>query len=205
MTAEVVDVPYRTLRLRSRDGLAETFHVRVPDTAVAEWLPHRAELRRRGYPDRPPDIDTPTLRAWLPRCGELSLPYFSDPATGSARPAHGEAFPVFMAVWQSQFGTAKVIVTGLGDGGFVSRVVLVNETGDCPVDKVHLLDPDLDPRGVWAEIETIVRALNEAQVGWGPGDPLVTTYPDFVALDAEVEVAEAEARAAGLLAPQQVH
>ena len=42
-------------------------------------------------------------------------------------------------------------------------------------------------------------------MGWQPRDPMVTTYLDFVALDAEVETAEAEARAAGLLAPEWLH
>jgi len=54
-------------------------------------------------------------------------------------------------------------------------------------------------------VETIVAAINEAPMGWQPRDPMVTAYLDFVALDAEVETAEAEARAAGLLAPQWLH
>jgi hypothetical protein len=202
----VVAVPYRTLLLRSADGAAETHRVRVSDAAVEEWLRERANLRDRGYPDRPPDLDTPTLRAWLPRPGEQGLPYFRDRSSQPVAPIDTVLFPVYTAVWHAPGGlTAKVLVTGTGDGGFVSRVVIVNAAGGCPVDKAHRLDPNTDPNTVWDEIETIVHAINEAPMGWGPDDPLVTNYVDFIALDAEVEVAEAEARAAGLLAPEWVH
>ena len=71
-------MPYRTLRLLTQEGLPETFWVRVPDPAVEAWLAERPRLRAQGYPDRPPDLDTPTLRAWLPRPGEGTLPYFRD-------------------------------------------------------------------------------------------------------------------------------
>jgi len=202
----VVDVPYRALLLRSPDGTAEAHRVRVSDAAVVEWLRERTHLRARGFPDRPPDIDTDTLRAWLPRLGELGLPYFRDRAGHPSVPSDTTLFPVYTAVWHAPGGlTTKVLVTGRGDGGFLSRVVIVHASGDCPVDKVHRLDPDADPDTVWAEVETIVRAINEAPVGWGPCDPLVTTYPDFLALDVEVETAEADARVAGLLESAVVH
>lgn len=199
-------MPYRTVQLLSRDGQCETFRVRVSDRAVAEWLLERAVLRHRGYPDRPPDVDTLTLRAWLPRVGEVTLPYFRDLPTRSAGIGDAPTFPVFTATWHRPNGvTTKVLVTGFGDGSFLSRVVIVNAAGDCPVDKAHRLGPDVDPNTVWAEIETIVAAVNEAPMGWQPRDPMVTTYADFLALDTEVETAEAEARAAGLLAPEWVN
>lgn len=202
----VVDVPYRALLLRSPEGTAETHHVRVSDAAVVEWLRERDQLRAAGYPDRPPDVDTTTMRAWLPRLGEQGLPYFRDRADYPSVPSDAMRFPVYTAVWHAPGGlTTKVLVTGRGDGGFLSRVVVVHASGDCPVDKVHRLDPDADPDTVWAEVEAIVRAINEAPMGWGPDDPLVTTYPDFLTLDVEVETAEADARAAGLLDAAVVH
>ena len=69
-------MPYRRIRLPSESGHPEPFWVRVPNGAVVEWLGERDRLRADGYPDRPPDIDTPTLRVWLPRPAELGLPYF---------------------------------------------------------------------------------------------------------------------------------
>ena len=202
----VVLMSYRSVSLPSTSGTTETFRVRVSEAAIAEWLPERAHLKRRGYPDRPPDVDTPTLRAWLPRLGEGTLPYFRDLPARSAGTGDALAFPVFTATWHRPSGTTtKVLVTGFGDGSFMSRVVIVNAAGDSPVDKAHRLGPDVDPGAVWTEVETIVRAINEAPMGWEPRCPMVTTYADFVALDDEVEAAEAEARAAGLLAPEWVH
>jgi hypothetical protein len=115
-------------------------------------------------------------------------------------------FPVLTASWHRPNGsTAKVLIHGSGDGSFTSRVVIVDPSGSTPVDKVHRLGPDVDPDAVWEEIETIVRAINESRMGWYPEDPLVTDYVDFLVLDEEVELAKAEARAAGLLAPEIVH
>ena len=199
-------MPYRTLRVLSHDRQPETFVVRVDDRAVIEWLAERAGLRRRGYPDRPPDIDTPTLRAWLPRLGEQTLPYFRDQPARVVRGESGIIFPVLTMTWHRPNGfTTKIILTGLGDGSFVNRVCIVDDSGNRSVDKAHRLGPDVDPNAVWAEIETIVRAINEAPMGWQPRDPMVTTYADFLALDEQVDAAEAEARAAGLLAPEWVH
>jgi len=199
-------MPYRAISLPSANGLRETFWVRVSDAAVAEWLPERAALRHRGYPDRPPDVDTLTLRAWLPRLGEVTLAYFRDLPARSAGTGDALAFQVFTVTWhRPNSTTTKVLVTGFGDGSFLSRVVIVDPAGETPVDKAHRLGPGVDPDAVWAEIETIVAAINEAPMGWQPRDPMVTTYLDFAALDEETEVAEAEARAAGLLAPDWVH
>jgi hypothetical protein len=199
-------MPYRTYRVLSQDGQPETFVVRVDDRAIAEWPPERAHLKHRGYPDRPPDIDTPTLRAWLPRLGEQALPYFRDHPARSAGTGDALAFPVFTATWHRLSGTTtKVLVTGFGDGSFLSRVVIVNASGDSPVDRAHRLGPDVDPGAVWGEIETIVRAINEAPMVWQPRAPMVTTYVDFLVLDDEMEAAERDARAAGLLPIEPVH
>jgi hypothetical protein len=199
-------MPYRPISLPFENGLPETHLVRIPDVAVAEWLRERARLRALGYPDRPPDVDTPTLRAWLPRLGEVTLPYFRDLPARLTGTGDALAFPVFTATWHRPGGsTTKVLVTGFGDGSFMSRVVIVDASGDCPVDKAHRLGPEVSPHAVWAEVETIIAAINEAPMRWQPRDPMVTTYLDFLALDDEVETAEAEARAAGLLAPEWVH
>jgi len=199
-------MPYRTFRLLSQDGQHETFWVRVSDAAIAQWLPERTGLKHRGYPDRPPDVDTATLRAWLPRLGEGTLPYFRDLPARSAGTGETLAFPVFTATWHRRNSTTtKVLVTGFGDGSFLSRVVIVDPSGDCPVDKARRIGADVNPDAVWAEVERIVAFVNEAPMGWQPRDPMLTTYLDFLDLDAETELAEAEARAAGLLVPEWLH
>ena len=180
--------------------------VRISDAAVAEWLPERTRLKLNGYPDRPPDIDGPSLRAWLPRLGERTVPYFRDPPVVPALLDDPRQFPVFTVTWhQGDSPTYKVFLTGLSDGSFMNRVVIVDPSGDLIADKAHLLDPTVDPNSVWQEIETVVRTINEAPVDWGPEGVLVTDYGAFLALDEEVETAKAEARAAGLLAPQWMH
>jgi hypothetical protein len=199
-------MPYRRIRLPADNDLPKTVMVRVDDRAVIEWLTERAELRRRGYPDRPPDLDTPTLRAWLPRLGEATLPYFRDQPARVVRGESGIIFPILTMTWHRPNGfTTKIILTGLGDGSFVNRVCIVDDSGNRSVDKAHRLGPDVDPDAVWAEVETIVRAINEAPMGWQPRDPMVTNYLDFAALNDEIETAEAEARAIGLLGPEWVH
>jgi hypothetical protein len=196
-------MPYRHMHVRSDDGPTETFAVRIADAAVATWRRERPHLRTQGYPDRPPDVDTPTLRAWLARPGEQQLPYFRDHAGSTSEVRDPGTFPAYMAVWSSPYGTARLLVTGYADGELTSRVTLVNADGHCPVDVARPLPPD--PELAWSQIESLVARLNETPVGWGPDDPLVTTYLDFLAFDAEVRVADAEARAAGLLASAWVH
>jgi hypothetical protein len=198
----VVTMPYRPFFLATRSG-PEPFWVRVPDEAVIEWLAERAHLRARGYPDRPPDVDTPALRAWLPRLGEGALPYFQRDALPDV--AQEALFGVFSATWHSAGGsTTKVLVTGGPDGAFVSRVVITAASGKATVDKAHLFPASDDPDQVWRDIETVLAVIN-AGPGWEPGDPRVTTYEDYVTLDAELIEAKADAVAAGLLASELVH
>jgi hypothetical protein len=197
-------VPYRPISLPSDNGLPETVLVRISDAAVAEWLADRADLKRHGYPDRPPDVDSPTLRAWLPRPAEYDHPYFA----GRAALLKGTVsiWPVYTAIWHApDRATTKVLVSAFGDGAILSRVVVEHASGKRPIDKAKRYPPDAHPDVIWREIETVVMAIDAAPLGWSPGDPLVTDYLDYVALDDEVQAVEAEARAAGLLAPEWVH
>lgn len=197
-------MPYRQYTLRADDGSTEIVWVRVPASAIIEWLGERPRLLAQGYPDRPPDLDTPNLRAWLPRLGEEGHPYFADRWRG---PRIAETmFPVFTCTWHAPGSiVTKVILTGTEGGAFVSRVVVGHLTGERTVDKAKTYGPAVDPAEVWHEIETIVETINEAPMGWAPGDPLITTYGDFEAFHAEVDLAESEARAAGLLGPEWLH
>lgn len=199
-------MPYRSVNIPADARHADRMLVRVSDAAICEWLRERGHLRARGYPDRPPDVDTPTLRAWVPRRGEAGLPYFRRDTPEAVEAGPATFIPIYTASWHCPNGlTAKVLVTGQTDGAFLCRCLIVEPSGACPVDRAHLLGPEVLPEAVWAEVETLVTFLNEAPMDWGPDDPLVTTYEDFVALDEELVVAKAEARAAGLLAPVWVN
>src|SRR3990170_7630913 len=100
---------YRPVTIPTARG-PETFHARIDDRAVGAWLAERPRLRACGYPDRPPDVDTPTLRLWLPRAEEVELPYFRD-VEQAARVV--DVFPVVTASWHDLGGSVtKVLVTG---------------------------------------------------------------------------------------------
>jgi hypothetical protein len=196
---------YRRITVIRPAGAPERFAVRVSDAAVAEWLSERGRLRAEGYPDRPPDVDTATMRAWVARPDELSLPYFAE--RGPALPGlAGPAFPVYAAVWHGRDGLcAKVLLLGLADGGFLCRVTVTDGAGSPEVDEAHRLGPELDPAAVWDEIEAIGTFIDSVPMGWRPDDPLITDYVAFQSFEAAVAEAEADAQAAGLLAPRWVH
>lgn len=187
-------MPYRRVRIHNGDE-TETLWSRVSDEATIAWLAERAYLRSKGYPDRPPDVDTPTVRLWLARPSEERLPYFRRlvyevPLGGS--------FPVFTITWHAPDGSgAKFLLSGLLDGSFVGRLILEDEVGTLTVDKGHNYAPEDDPDVVWDAVTRIVGFVDAAP-HW-EGTALVTDYGDFVALEAEVEAARADARAAGWL------
>lgn len=62
----------RTVRvLNDLTGKVETFHnVTVDDAAVEDWRRGRWMSVAQGYPNRPPDFDTPEIRGWRPRPGD---------------------------------------------------------------------------------------------------------------------------------------
>lgn len=127
----VFAMPYRPVSLLADNGLPETFWVRVSDAAVAEWLHERADLQRDGYPDRPPDVDSPTLRAWLPRPGEYDHPYFA--GRSAVLKGTQSIWPVYTVVWHApDRTTTKILVSGTGDGGFTSRVLIEHRSGERP-------------------------------------------------------------------------
>jgi hypothetical protein len=193
-------VPYRRVAIHEPSGRVETVWSRVPPEAFLAWLSVRDDLRALGYPDRPPDVDTPTLRLWLPHLGETAVPYLRDVSDAT------DSFPVLSVVWARPDGlTAKVMVMGYGDGSFTSRVTFEAPSGERTLDQTHHLDPDVDPSDVGEEIETLIAAIDAYPGGWGPDQPVVTDYCEFLACDAEIALAEAEATAAGLLARPVVH
>lgn len=192
-------MPYRRVRIINGDK-TETLWSRVSDEATIAWLAERTYLAKRGYPDRPPDVDTPTVRLWLARPSEERLPYFR-------RLAHeaplGGSFPVYTIVWHSPDGSgARFLVSGLLDGSFVGRLILEDEAGNMTIDKGHHYPPSDDPDDVWAAVTTIIAFINAA--GHWEGEALVSDYESFVALEVEVEAAKADARAAGLMTERKL-
>lgn len=53
-------MPYRDFTLP--DG--SMVRTRISDEGTLAWYKERDELAKKGYPDRPPDVDTDTMRSW---------------------------------------------------------------------------------------------------------------------------------------------
>ena len=193
-------MPYRRIHLTGPDGRTEAIWCRLTDQALMAWLSERHYLRAKGYPDRPCDVDGPTVRLWVQHDGEAGLRYFQERAAEAALVG---SFPIFVAAWHAPVDSGvKLIVTGLADGSIVSRVILEDPSGNRTVDKAHRYGPDEVPDVVWAQIEHILGFINEA--GYWDDEPLITDYLDFVALDAELEAARADAIAAGLMTERKL-
>ena len=88
------------------------------------------------------------------------------------------------------------------DGSFVGRLILEDEAGNQTIDKGHHYPPEDDPDDVWDAVTRIVGFISAA--GHWEGEPIVTDFVDFVALEAEVEAARVDARAAGLMTERKV-
>lgn len=158
----------------------ESFWVRTTDAAVTEWAEQRDRLRLEGNPDRPPDIDTPTSRAWVRHPGE-SHPYFDRHAIAQ----HGSFFPVVTMVWSSGDQATRLYVTGFADGGFTIDVM----TAGGP--KRHqTFGGQVDPEVVNESLEVAM-----AIVGTAYTEPPLVNWPwDFDELDGLVAEAEEDVR-----------
>ena len=106
-------------------GAHERFQVCVSDEALREWEHHRVRLAAAGYPDRPPEFDSPNLRAWSTVPG---TPIRFDPAAAADTEIRLGADPEARVVgtWRSSTGElgAKVTVGRRDDGTFTLDLVL---------------------------------------------------------------------------------
>lgn len=165
--------------IQGPDGTIEQFTTRISEQAVAEWLMDRDELRAAGVPDRPPDVDTPSLRGWAVRPGEENLPYFVEEAK---RKTLG-VFPVMTLRWVNEQRTLILLVTGWLDGGFSVDILDSNMAGIA----VHRdYGPDLPPDDVWEQIEHAIETSDRRC----QGAALHVTYLwDFDAAEFDLEIA----------------
>jgi hypothetical protein len=167
-------------------GETETFSCRVGPESFERWLEEREDLRESGFPDRPPDVDTFTMKAWLPHPGEEDLPFFAD------YHAHAESDPppVWLGSWHGEERRVILKVYANDDGSFTVHIDTLY--GDRPRTRIERqYAADLETERVWLAIEDDIRRVNEED-GWQEGDPLVTLPEDFVMFDAEMALAEAD-------------
>jgi hypothetical protein len=181
-------MPYRRVAIaNTATGEVEEFLVRISARGIADWLGDRDSLRASGKPDRPPDVDTDTLRTWVQWPGEENLPFFRDgneAHAGATRPADA----VYSLSWHEGQRNAFLQVLAFLDDAGGYEVTYAGTPSNLPGDLVKSYPGSVPGDAVWAEVEEFVEALN---VGWSR-TPKVTSYLDARWFEAEIALAEAE-------------
>jgi len=174
-------VPYREIFFGG-----ETFVVRVPASAITEWLDTRDRGRYIGYPDRPPDVDTPLLRGWIQHPNETAkFNYLASTVDDQA------VFPVYSIScdWLSPINTvveAKFLVSySISQDKYAFRLIIRTSQGKTVVDT----EIDVAVTEVEEAFDEKVKQFAEAFVEEGA---FISTFADFEALQEETSLAEKE-------------
>lgn len=165
----------------------DVFYTRISESGFRDWDAQREDFVAEGKPDRPPDVDTETLRAWLPHPGEYHLPYFqSHPMLLDGSPRE-VSFPVLTLSWSGAPGRLRLFVVGDDDGAFNVRVQH-SDQGVMLLDVGRDYPKEMDADAVWGDIEHQIEQLG----GVYPEPPRITTYTDFASFEAEMELARGD-------------
>ena len=168
------------------EGPTEVFDVRISEQGFIEWAQQREMLREMGYPDRPPDVDTPTLQAWVPHPGEEDHPYFRNHPVPSPEEADILPFRVYSITWTARADGSRMawLVAGGPDGSFE-----VNVESDVGVAFQREYPKEMDPDAVGADMDTVLAELSERI----PDAVVrVTTYAEYLDFDAQMAEAVAD-------------
>lgn len=182
-----------TAQVVGDDGTVEEFTVRISEEGFEEWLEQREVLTALGRPDRPPDVDTPEMRHWLRHPGEPNTPYFQETERQQRAYVENGMFSVAGVSWSAGPNDAtRLRIVGGMDGSFYVAVLAV--IGGAPVEgrlPYREYPPEMDANAVGDDIEEMLMSLNSVGVAM-IAEPLVTTYSDWLALEAEIELAAAD-------------
>lgn len=177
---------YRRVQVDGPDGIEE-FSIRISDQGFNQWVAARDSLRPTGVPDRPPDVDTDTVRVWVPHPGEEELPYFIRQREQEAAGIE----PILTMVWRAGPLSVRLFVTGFADG--VIQLDCYQQHDGAQLAHVGEEHPaDQDPNEVWEAIESLIITV-DGKEGW-PKLPEVTDYQDFTEMEASRELARAEVK-----------
>lgn len=174
----------------SPDGTTEEFLVRIDHPAFDEWIRDRDGLRAAGFPDRPPDVVTETVRLWVPHAGEEALPFWQDHTVDD--PGE-ERYGIVRYAWRTddRLTFAEVAVIGNPDGSMDAHLHLVLSGMEMPEWNRHF-EAIEDPTKVGAEVEGMAAMAAEMPVvTWER--VLVTDYAEFSWVDQERQLAIADA------------
>ena len=99
----------------------------VSDSAVHDWLEERWASVGRGNPNRPPDIDTATLRAWVP--SERATNGGMDNCAGLIEGRLDQAEGLVARRITEMGDTFRAGITRLDEGGYVVKCRIQNRFG----------------------------------------------------------------------------
>lgn len=174
-------MPYRLVYI----GNDETVLARVPNEVVAEWLEVREANKGIGYPDRPPDIDTPEFRTWISHPGEKG---WEERAKHNHTTNAATDFPVFTAA-QGLFGmVAKLLISYESKRGYVFRLKAhIEQTGETIFDQESVSRE-------WDEdkYERMLELFSKLFMDIADTPVMISTYFDFISMESEVELAYKE-------------
>lgn len=140
-------------------GQPELHQVSISDEALAEWVANRERLRAQGYPDRPPDVDTPKFHVWRQPAGE---------------PVEAPDGAGFVGSWTTLHPlgvVAKLLAVRAPDGGIILRQRVIGGDGAGMQSQVYLAAP-----------EALGPAVDEVLEMWaalGYPAPIVATPADL--------------------------
>lgn len=187
----------RVTVINPRTQTAEVFESRISRRGLAEWVADRDALAAAGFPDRPPDVDTPHLRQWVEHPGEQDLPFFVQ----LREDGEPEGFPAITVRWHA--GEVLDISHGLYwvDDHWVMAVAAAGTAAEqlhWPDYAVRTDDGIIADRAfhgatdeeVWETYELGLAAFNECHA-WEDG-AVVTTYLEYAAFEQEVALAKAD-------------
>jgi len=176
-------MPYREITIGK-----ETFITRLTPDALEEWKEVRERNRHIGYPDRPPDVDTPLHRGWISHPNEVNkfALLSSELNTGS--------FPIYSISCEKYIDSIGAIIEGKllisydaqkdsCEFRHVARTLEGLTIGDTSFyasweDAEAIFDD---------ELESFARVFVVKNI-----DPFISTFIDYEALLEETEIAEKE-------------
>ncbi len=105
-------------------GKLETFPVCISDEALREWEENRVRLAKAGYPDRPPEFDSPRHRVWHDE--NPGHPLRRGDWDGVVQTLGADPTAKALGTWQTGDGRVgiKINVGRRDDGGFVFHLVM---------------------------------------------------------------------------------
>jgi hypothetical protein len=164
-------MPYKEIRIGN-----EVFVSRISPEAVDEWLDIRERNRNIGYPDRPPDVDTPLQRAWISHPNETNQ--FTIAALGVE-----DVFPIYSFAGDIPIAEIKLLVTyRTKSDEYVFRRVARDNEGNTLGDKSYVCaDNDHISEVFDNELEKVSQFAGE--------NPFISTYFDFEEMTRETKVA----------------